>query len=838
MRVTTQCFTKLCDDLPMNRRDFSLALGTGSLLIGCSGESGQAPPATAAAGAGVEQAQSAQSGNVPVSQAASAPPARRSAVGTNLSGMEWAAPGLRYGLSSAPNLHFTVPRAADVAYLAAQGFTKNRLPIQWELLQPMLHDTVASDAARAAIGAPGAFHPYYEGYITGLLDAHAAAGITCIIDLHNYARYQDFRFQPDGSVLGLTLPPSPMFRPYTTDPSQVQMRIFALAPGATLRPSHFSDFWGRAAARWKGHPGLGGYGLMNEPHDLPRAGSITESSSGEDLSILPTFVQAAIEAIRAVDTDTPIYVPGNEWSAAMTIGRLNPAYPLAGDKLVYEVHMYLDAFSNGHAFDWDTEVAKNYSAGFGNTPITTATGFDRLKIALDWAQAKGVTLALTEVGMPIDDARWQTSFSRAAEAAQQAGCEVFSWMGGNHWQIRNYPINQTPGWHQNKTLAPAVAGVLKAAAGIPGASLYDDGPGFGLAGTPLTYTVYARGHLTAPLSVAVSASNGGSLSKTMLTIPAGANGQDSFSFSPGVNRVSTLSYASADAQMVPPPPRRVFSLNEPVAYEATSLTDAALAILAKYSACKWDMADAYTDYLLGQPAAAGQLVRAVADSGFGSSPGNAMEMLNWLNNEPFMGSMQVPVMRMINARPCTDHTAYNTHGFWCKKTMPNPGVIANPRNRAPYNLEDPHFALAAISVPGSNHTGVIFQASRAEALYKSELRLNANKPELSLADSQGQIVRLSSLTGLAAGIPAVLSFTSQPGAQRLRLNTAEVASGNATFAPSTFAQLLIGWGFLSYYPRDGFQGHVFAVVSGKGSPRNEELFVLERYLASLAQVLL
>jgi len=813
-----------------------MALGAGSLLLGCKSESGK-PGADASAVGSPSSVPPVptptEPGPEPASPASSSP-LRRTAVGTNLSGMEWAAPGLRYGLSSGPNLHFTVPRAADVAYLAAQGFTKSRLPIQWELLQPMLHDTVANDAARTAIGQPGAFHPYYEGYITGLLDAHAAAGITCIIDLHNYARYQDFRYQADGSVPGLTQPPSPLYRPYTTDPSQVQQRIFALAPGATLRPSHFADFWARAAARWKDHPGLGGYGLMNEPHDLPRPGALSASNGGEDLSILPAFVQAAIEAIRAVDADTPIYVPGNEWSAAMTIGRLNPAYPLTGQNLIYEVHMYLDAFSNGHAFDWDTEVAKNYSAGFGSTPITTATGHDRLQIALDWARAKGVTLALTEVGMPIDDARWQTSFSRAAVAAQQAGCEVFSWMGGNHWQIRNYPINQTPGWHQNKTLEPAVAGVLQASAGIAGATLYDDGPGYALAGTPLTFSVYARGNLTAPLSIEVSASNGGSLSKTVLTIPAGANGQDSFSFSPGLNRVSTLSYASADARMAPPPPRRVFSLNDPVAYEATSLTDAAMAILAKYSACKWDLADAYTDYLLGQPATAGQQVRAVADSGFGSSPGNAMEMLNWVNTEPFMGSMQVPVMRVLNGRPCADLTAEDTHGLWCKKTLPRAGVIANPRNRAPYNLEDPHFALTAVSVPGNNHSGVVFQASRAESLYRSELRLNNNRPELSFADADGQSLRLTSATGLAAGMPSVLALTSQPGAQRLRLNAVEVASGSATFAPSTFAQLLIGWGFLSFYPRDGFRGYVFAVVTGKGAPRTDELLVLERYLASLA----
>lgn len=46
-------------------------------------------------------------------------PASRLAVGTNLSGVEWAKPSLRYGTGSLPNLYFTVLRAADITYLAA-----------------------------------------------------------------------------------------------------------------------------------------------------------------------------------------------------------------------------------------------------------------------------------------------------------------------------------------------------------------------------------------------------------------------------------------------------------------------------------------------------------------------------------------------------------------------------------------------------------------------------------------------------------------------------------------------------------------------------------------------
>jgi endoglucanase len=184
-----------------------------------------------------------------------APVPAGAAIGANLTGLQAAEFGLRYGSGTLPNVNYTPPRKAEVAWLAANGFTRNRLPIQWELLQPMLHDTVANATARSLIGEPGAFHAGYESYITGILDAHAAAGTKCIIDLHNYCRYRDFVFQSNGSVIGLTASTDPLIRAYTTDNTQVQTRIFALAPGATLKQSNFVDFWVRAVNKWKNHPG-------------------------------------------------------------------------------------------------------------------------------------------------------------------------------------------------------------------------------------------------------------------------------------------------------------------------------------------------------------------------------------------------------------------------------------------------------------------------------------------------------------------------------------------------------------------------------------------------------
>jgi endoglucanase len=467
-------------------------------------------------------------------------------------------------------------------------------------------------------------------------------------------------------------------------------------------------------------------------------------------------------------------------------------------------------------------------------PIDLDTGVNRLKQAVDWAQANGVRLALTETGMPLDDPRWQESFRRLALYARQQGVEVYSWAGGNHWTLHNRSINNVPGWHQNKTLEPAQTGPMKAAAGIAKAAIFDDGPGWAPAGTPVTITVYARGYLASPVTLSIATSAGGTLSKSSVTIPAGANGQDTYTYTPAANSIATLTYSGTAPNV--PPPRKVYSLADPVAYAATSVADAAMAILAKYSACKWELADGYTDYMQGSPAGAGQVVRAVSDSGWGSSAGNAMEMINWTNTEggSTMGTMAPPVMRVIGGHKASDHSAYNTYGFWCRKSVVVPGLLPNPRNRVPYDLQEPHFTIAAISVPATSNSGVIFQASNAAGAYVSELTLSNGVPQARWTDPAGNTVLLNAPSRLAANTPAVLSLMSNGSAQQLRVNSQVAGNGSGSIAAGQIDQLLLGWGFTAYFPREGFGGYVFSAVTGKGVPSAAEMTVLERYLASTA----
>ncbi|MBA2965464.1 cellulase family glycosylhydrolase [Ramlibacter sp. MAH-25] len=761
-------------------------------------------------------------------------PAGPAVIGTNLSGMEWAQPGLRRNASSLPHLHFSVPRKAEVAWLAAQGFKRNRLPFQWELLQPVLPDSKPGEAVRALVGNPGELHAGYAQWITDVLDAHAAVGATCILDLHNYGRYRDFRYGPDGSVPGLQRP-TPAHRAFTEDPNATLDRIFALAPGATLTPAHLADVWTRAARRWKDHPGLAGYGLMNEPHDLPRPGQTTASEGGgEDLAIWPAFARAAVEAIRRVDAKGTIYVGGNEWSAAMSLADRNPGFPLAGDNLVYEVHLYLDAASSGHAFDYETEVRKGFSAGLGKRAIGPDTGVQRLDKAVRWADQHGVRLALTEVGLPPDDVRWQEMFQRTVAYAVRHGVEVQTWMAGDHWPIRGHPLGQAPGWWQGRTVPAPALGVVQQAAGLARAVLVDEAPGAATPGQPVTVTVQARGALQAPLTLTLTPDEGVRLDRTSITLPAGANPSASYTARPAADRVGTVRY-SGPAEPAVPPPRAFYALQDPLALADRRLADAGRALLARWSACQWLLADAWTDYLQGAPARDGQPVRAVADSGFGSSLANTMEMLVALNTDSAtFGTLALPVLRTVDGRRCSDHGGEDVAGFWCRKATPEPGVQPNPRARVPYDLQDEHFAIAVIATPGAAHTGVVFQASRAEDGQLSEIALVEGRPQARFVDARGQQVTLASPRAIEPGRPVVLTLASAQGAQVLRVDGEPVARAGATFAPSVFTQLLIAWGFVRYFPRAGFRGQVFAVAAGKGRPAEAELAVLERYLRAPA----
>jgi len=214
-----------------------------------------------------------------------------------------------------------------------------------------------------------------------------------------------------------------------------------------------------------------------------------------------------------------------------------------------------------------------------------------------------------------------------------------------------------------------------------------------------------------------------------------------------------------------------------------------------------------------------------------------MEMVNPFNTDsPAMGNFTVPIMRVTNGHKNSDHSAPGAIGFMCRKWVPTPGAQPNPRNQVPYTLGDSHFAIAAISLQGAGVNGVVFQACVASGQSRSELAFTNSQPQYRSRDEAGASVTVTSPTALPPDAPAVVSFTSAPSAQRLRVNSAVVGTGAASFAPNPFDLMVIGWGLASAFPQLGYSGNVYSVITGKGAPTTAELAVLERYLGTTAGI--
>ncbi|GAA5892471.1 hypothetical protein JCM5296_003605 [Sporobolomyces johnsonii] len=123
--------------------------------------------------------------------------------------------------------------------------------------------------------------------------------------------------------------------------------------------SDFTTFWKRLAEQFKSNS-LVVFDLQNEPHDM-------------DNTVLFNLLQGAIKGIRSVGaTSQYIFVEGNAWTAAGSwVSSGNGANLVnledPNDKLVYEVHSYLDGDASG-----TSETCASPSIGQERVEVFTA----------------------------------------------------------------------------------------------------------------------------------------------------------------------------------------------------------------------------------------------------------------------------------------------------------------------------------------------------------------------------------------------------------------------------------------------------------------------------------
>ncbi|KAE8452904.1 Endoglucanase EG-II [Mollisiaceae sp. DMI_Dod_QoI] len=140
-----------------------------------------------------------------------------------------------------------------------------------------------------------------------LLQACLKTGAVCIIDIHNYARW-------NGKIIGQGGP---------TD-------------------AQFVNLWTQIATRYKSTANVA-FGVMNEPHEV-------------DIKKWAATVQLVVNAIRGAGATTQmILLPGNDYTSAgafITNGSGDALLPITNPdntttNLIFDVHKYLDSDNSG-----------------------------------------------------------------------------------------------------------------------------------------------------------------------------------------------------------------------------------------------------------------------------------------------------------------------------------------------------------------------------------------------------------------------------------------------------------------------------------------------------------
>jgi endoglucanase len=178
-------------------------------------------------------------------------------------------------------------------FVKDDGLNTFRLPVGWQYLV----DNTLGGTLNAANWAN------YDALVQGCLSSGAAL---CIIDIHNYARW-------NGAVVGQGGPTN----------------------------AQFTNLWTQIATKYASNTKIA-FGLMNEPHDV-------------DITQWAATVQAAVTGIRAIATDNIILLPGNQYTSAAAFISDGSAAALLDVKnpdgtttnLVFDVHAYLDYNNSG-----------------------------------------------------------------------------------------------------------------------------------------------------------------------------------------------------------------------------------------------------------------------------------------------------------------------------------------------------------------------------------------------------------------------------------------------------------------------------------------------------------
>jgi len=355
-------------------------------------------------------------------------------VGFNLSGLEFSktidptvVPNLALEDSTGTAAQFN--DFADVRSLLMAGYNTVRVPLRSSYLQ--------MNGPQGPVNGE-----YLTSYVFPLLESLTQAGITTIVDMHDYMRYSVFGTQYAGCVGSL-------------DPN-------APCPDGTLDTNarDWVGLWVKFFNKIRFDKGIDQskliFDLNNEPTGVP------------DDSVF-TIQIAIIKALRVAGFTGYILVSGNDWdglhswfdtwtstdgtktySNATLFSRAN--FNAAGmtdlSKIIINVHQYLDSDFSGNHSTCQTDLTTTGSNGFNLLAFT------------QWLKDNSLTAILTEFGAGSDSTTCTVAIKSLMSHLNTYSTKktggAYGYLGWTIWGVGhgwgNYDLRVTPASYQNTVL--------------------------------------------------------------------------------------------------------------------------------------------------------------------------------------------------------------------------------------------------------------------------------------------------------------------------------------------------------------------------------------------------
>lgn len=282
--------------------------------------------------------------------------------------------------------HYGYPDYEDLSYARRKGFGLIRLPFRWERIQ-------------RPVGSPTLITSEINK-IKQVLDWATELGLRVVFDMHNFGRYCTY-----------------------CDGNSSTNNVYTIIGEDECTLQSFCDVWRMLAREFKDYKCIWGYEIMNEPYSMS--------------SDLPWFdiAQGAIDAIREVDTETPIVVDGDQFASARNwvyysdnLRNLNdPA-----DNLIFSAHVYFDKNTSG-------EYTEDYDASGANIN----TGVERVTPFVEWCHRYNKRGYIGEYGIPDDDSRWNDLLETTLKYLQENGIGGTYWSAGHRWGDYKLAVHPT-----------------------------------------------------------------------------------------------------------------------------------------------------------------------------------------------------------------------------------------------------------------------------------------------------------------------------------------------------------------------------------------------------------